>query len=52
MWRAIIWTNDVLVYWHIYASFGFNESDNGLTPIMIQIDDGQVYWRMYANKLC
>ena len=24
-WRAIIWTNDGLVYWCIYASLGLNE---------------------------
>ena len=25
MRQAIIWTNDGLVYWRIYASLGFNE---------------------------
>ena len=24
-WQAIIWTNDGLFYWHIYASYGLNE---------------------------
>ena len=24
-WQAIIWTNDGLVYWRIYASLGLNE---------------------------
>ena len=26
-WQAITWTNDGLVYWHIYASLGLNESN-------------------------
>ena len=25
MWQAIIWTNDVLFYWCIYALLGLNE---------------------------
>ena len=24
-WEAIIWTDDGLFYWHIYASIGLNE---------------------------
>ena len=29
--QAIIWINDSLVYWHIYASLGFNELKNATT---------------------
>ena len=27
-WHAIIWTNDGIVYWRIYASLGLNELKN------------------------
>ena len=27
-WQAIIWTNDGIVYWRIYASLGLNELKN------------------------
>ena len=30
--QAIIWINDSLVYWHIYASLGFNELKTATTP--------------------
>ena len=41
MWQAIIWTNDGLIYWGIYASLSLNEltsyfiTDNiSLKPIL------------------
>ena len=30
-WQAIIWTNDGIVYWHIYALLGLNELRYGET---------------------
>ena len=30
---AIIWTNDSVIYWHIYASFGLNGLREGFWPI-------------------
>ena len=36
-WRpAIIWTNDGLLYWCMYASVGLNELSNDILPIWYQ----------------
>ena len=42
---AIIWTNDGMVYWRIYASLGLNELTWDLEVMMVYV----VIWSWYLN---
>ena len=40
--QAIIWTNDGIVYWRIYASLGLNELTQAMTRVILFIRSASV----------
>ena len=43
-WQAIVWTNDGLVYWHIYASLGHNELNEDFQLLTLS-----QFWEKYCK---